>query len=294
MKRALVTGATGFVGSALAARLVADGVEVTCLVRPGSDTSRIPAGAMVLPVTADSESVAQAVARSTPEVVFHLASYFVAEHGPSDVDPLAEANLAFGMRLLDAMDRAGVNALVYAGTIWQHFNGAAYDPVSLYAATKQAFADIALFYANARGMRLLTLSLTDTYGPHDPRKKLFSLLREAHTDGRVLSMSPGEQVVDPVYIDDAVEAFILGGDRLIGAAPGAVEEYAVRTEAPQRLRDLVDVWQAVTGKHLSIEWGGRSYRAREVMAPWAGPVLPGWRARVTLEEGISRMEGIRR
>jgi nucleoside-diphosphate-sugar epimerase len=44
------------------------------------------------------------------------------------------------------------------------------------------------------------------------------------------------------------------------------------------------------GKPLNIVWGGRPYRAREVMEPWtAFSTLPGWSPRISLKEGIRRM-----
>jgi hypothetical protein len=42
----------------------------------------------------------------------------------------------------------------------------------------------------------------------------------------------------------------------------------------------------VAGKNLNIEWGGLPYRDREVMKPWKGEVLKGWKAQKSLEQGI--------
>ncbi len=293
MRRALVTGATGYLGSVLANRLVADGVQVTCLARPGSERSRIDDRATVIEVDGSTESIAAAVAAAAPEVVFHLASFYLAEHRPGDIDQLVEANVGYGTRLLEAMSQAGVSALVYAGTSWQHYGDADYDPVCLYAAMKQAFVDVARFYVSARGLRLVTLSVFDTYGVDDPRPKLFSLLRSAASDGRELSMSPGEQLVDLVFSDDVADAFVRAGERAMANDPSTAEEFAVRTGSPIRLRDVVDLWQRVAGCTVAVEWGGRPYRDREVMVPWNGPVLPGWAPSVTLEQGITRMEEAR-
>jgi hypothetical protein len=49
----------------------------------------------------------------------------------------------------------------------------------------------------------------------------------------------------------------------------------------------------VSGRKLNIEWGGRPYRDREVMVPWKGIPVPGWKAKVNVEEGIQLFLGIR-
>jgi nucleoside-diphosphate-sugar epimerase len=62
------------------------------------------------------------------------------------------------------MQAAGIRRLVNAGTTWQHYLGQVYDPVNLYAATKQAFEAILKFYTSTRDFQAITLELTDTYG----------------------------------------------------------------------------------------------------------------------------------
>jgi nucleoside-diphosphate-sugar epimerase len=289
---ALVTGATGFVGSALTARLISEGWEVHGLVR--DDGLPLPEGLVPHDLDGTTEGLAAIVAAVEPDVVFHLASLFLATHTPAQVAPLIEANILFGTQLVDAMTSAGCTRLVNTGTVWQHFDGAAYDPVCLYAATKQAFEDILAFYVSAHGLSAVSLYLYDTYGPNDPRPKLFTMLRKMADTGEALAMSPGEQTIDYVYIDDITRAFSLTADRLLSEAEPGHQRFEVRTGRALALREIVETWQRVTGRPLDIEWGGRAYREREVMAPWTGgETLPGWWPQVSLEEGIERMEGIK-
>jgi nucleoside-diphosphate-sugar epimerase len=269
------------------------GWNVTAVVRKGSDRSSLPAGITAVEHDGTTEGLIAIVAKERPDVVFHLASVFVAEHTSGDLTPLIESNVLFGAQLLEAMDRCGCKRLVDAATSWLHFLDRDYDPVSLYAATKQAFADVATFYVNARGFSQVTLELFDTYGPGDRRPKLFNVLREAAESGTTLAMSPGEQLVDIVYIDDVVAAFELGAARVAGAVPGTRESFVVSSGAGLPLRDLVGTWADVSGMSVEIDWGGRGYRAREVMVPFSGgATLPGWKVHVGLREGLSRMGGL--
>jgi len=162
--------------------------------------------------------------------------------------------------------------------------------VNLYAATKQAYRSILRYYIETANLKVINLELFDTYGPNDQRGKLFALLDRLRTSGDTLAMSPGDQQLDPVYIDDVSEAFIAALKRLRSDVVQDEETYSVRSQNPIKLKDLVKTYEDVAGSILKIEWGGRPYRAREVMAPWSrGETLPGWSSTITLQEGIKRI-----
>jgi len=290
---AVVTGATGYVGSHLARALARGGWRVYAVVRAASAARARGSLGGDVRVLAHDGSTAQLVSLLAPEarraaVVFHLASYFAAEHNPEDVVALVDSNVRFGAQVLEAMGRNGLRKFVSAGTGWQNYEGRAGSPVCLYAATKSAFDAVLRYYVEALAFQAITLTLFDVYGPADPRPKLFTLLRRAVEAADPLPMSPGEQLLDLVYVDDAVAAFVAAGARLLQASAGDAlqETYTVSSGRHARLREVVATYAAVTGDTPRIRWGGR----REVMVPWAGGMeLPGWQARVPLEEGIRRM-----
>lgn len=295
-KRALVTGATGFVGSHLTKRLVSDGWEVHLIIRPESELRQIEY--LLDRVTlhrhdGSTEGIFRIIEDSKPDIVLHLASMFLAKHSPGDIESMIRSNVTFGTQLVEVMTANGVNRLINTGTSWQHFENEDYNPACLYAATKQAFEDILKYYTEASQLKVITLKLFDTYGPDDPRDKLFSLLRKNKGNREPLLMSPGEQLVDLAYIDDVAEVFILAAERLQKGIVVDYEEYAVSSGCPIKLKDIVAAYSKVTGKDLQIEWGGRPYRDREVMVPWSsGRPFPGWKTKVSLEDGIRRMEGL--
>jgi nucleoside-diphosphate-sugar epimerase len=292
-KRALITGATGFIGFHLARRLARSGCEVHLLVRTGSEDRVAAIGEPVTTHYYDGsiDSAMKAVESSAPDVVFHLASLFLAQHKPDDIEALIRSNILFGTQLLEAMDSSGRTLLVNAGTAWQHFNNSNYSPVALYAATKQAFEAIIRYYVEAKEFRVVTLKLFDTYGPEDPRPKLLTALSNAALNNKPLSMSPGQQRIDLVHIDDVINAFIITGNRLMSALGDPEESYAISSGAPLSLRELVAIFQQCVDPGLVVEWGALPYRSREVMIPWnSGKCLPGWKAAIGLSDGIKQLE----
>ena len=293
MPTALITGATGFVGSHLARRMVRAGWQVHMVSRANS---RLPEAEEFSYVTnhiydGSSESIVNCVVQAKPDVVFHLASLFLSQHAIKDIIALIQTNLLFGSQLLEAMKENKVTNLVNTGTSWQHYNNEDYNPVCLYAATKQAFEAILEYYVQACGFKVITLKLFDTYGPDDHRLKLFHLLSKVATSGEKLDMSSGEQLIDLVHIDDVTEAYLNAAQRLIDCRAQQHERYAVSSGKPIPLRDLVVLYSEVIGSAINVNWGVRSYRFREVMEPWTGgSSLEGWQPKYTLADGMKNSQ----
>ncbi|HEY8666524.1 MAG TPA: NAD-dependent epimerase/dehydratase family protein [Tepidisphaeraceae bacterium] len=291
---ALITGATGFIGSHLARKLVEGKWTVHVLARPNSSLALIESlrDRIIIEIHDGTiESLARIVETARPEIVFHLASLFLSQHRGTDILPLVQANVGFGTQLLEAMAQNNCGRFINTGTAWQHYENRDYSPVNLYAATKQAFEAIVQYYVEAHGLQAVTLELCDTYGPGDPRKKLLKLLREASRSGEFLPMSPGEQEIDLVHVDDVVEAYMLAAEQVLSEATSGHRRYTVSSGSPLKLRELVRKYEQVTGRQLRIEFGARPYRDREVMRPWErGQRIPGWEPKTELADGIRRFD----
>jgi nucleoside-diphosphate-sugar epimerase len=289
---ALVTGATGFVGSHLTKQLLSEGWQVYILTRVESCLPKMLEGTLAVNIVYDGspQSLINCVSRVKPTVVFHLASLFISEHITQDIESLIQSNILFGTQLLEAMRINQVKKIINTGTSWQHFNNEEYNPVCLYAATKQAFEAILEYYIQVSDMKAVTLKLFDTYGPEDQRQKLFSLLNKVAKTGEPLNMSMGEQPIDLVHIEDVVKAYIIAAQYLIDDKIIHHEKYVISSGCSLSLRKLVELYIQTTGKNIPVNWGARPYRSREVMNLWTnGLLLPGWRPSIALAEGLKKV-----
>lgn len=284
-RAALLTGATGFIGGKLAARLLADGWRVHAVVRPSS-AGVLPAGVEAHRLDGTTAGLIAVVTDTAPDIVFHLASLYLADHRPDQVDDLVGSNVLFGAQLFEAMTATGAKHVVNTGSASQHYGTLDYNPVSLYAATKQACGDILRFYHDARGLSAITLKIYDTYGAGDVRRKLVQLIVDAAMTGESLDMSPGHQIVDLTHIDDVVSAFVRAAERLLAADAPLNEEFLVSGER-LTIRELVRLVGQTLGQEPNVCFGARAYRHREVMVPVSARTqLPNWHAESLLADTL--------
>jgi nucleoside-diphosphate-sugar epimerase len=295
-KNALITGATGYIGSSLAKYLLDQGWRVHIVVRPSSDMSLLqPHIDRVVVHIHDgtSRGMVDVVAKAHPDTVFHLASLFLVQHECEQLDALVSSNILFSTQLVEAMAINGVRSLINTGTSWQYYNGNENRPVNLYAATKTSFESILDYYIDAHGIKVTTLILFDTYGPNDPRQKLISLLWKALESQAPLAMSPGQQLIDLVHIDDVVRAYHLAAGGL-NIQKSLHARYGISSGHPIKLIDLVTKFEKAIGQKLNVSFGARSYRPREVMKVWDGyTALPDWSPRIIFENAILQTRPIK-
>jgi len=291
-KIALITGVTGFIGGELARRLIRDKWSVAIVVREGSDLSSIEdivTAAVTYRHDGTTESLTSIVREVKPDVVFHLASLFLADHVSEQVAELISSNILFGAQLLEAMATCGVRNIVSAGTSWQNYHSESYRAVNLYAATKQAFEDILSFYVDKYSISSVVLKLFDTYGHADKRRKLITLIVDAISNSSELGVSPGGQVIDISHIDNVVEHFLRAGLFCISKESSSTDTFFVSGER-FTVKELVSAIESAAGLKASITYGARPYRDREVMyLPAIDGKTPPWNnqvERTTLRQGI--------
>lgn len=292
----VVTGATGYIGAHFVGALAARGKVPAVLGRPGLTSQALAAlpalasraaALRILAHDGSPQSIASALADLTDPVVIHLAGLFVSAHQPDDVDRLVQSNVGYAASLFEAMQLAGVKAIVNVGTLWEHGETGDYMPVNLYAATKRAAQTLLDYYVQAESFRALSLKLLDTYGRDDPRRKLLPLLRDLAHSGDSLDMSSGHQTINVTHVDDICTA-LLASARVV--ATGRADHLTAATlsdEAPS-IRELARMIETASGKALNTRWGARPDGPRQQQAPWDAPRPSGWRPTVRLEDGLRR------
>ena len=290
MEKILITGASGFAGSNVVKHLLNKGYEICVVVRKSSNIHLIEEFSNQINIFVYDNNLGNLIKffkKFKPKTVCHLASLFIAEHNSSQVNDLIDSNIKFGSHILEAMKEANVYNLVNTGTSWQHFNNNnLYNPVCLYAATKQAFESIIDFYVDTYNFKVITLKLYDTYGENDVRPKLINLLNKFADEKTLLNMSPGNQELCLIHISDVCDAFEISINLLNEKKIGH-KKYFLYTNEIFTLKKVIDLFEKISNKKININWGGRSYRKREVMKVFKDGInLPGWNPKISLAKGL--------
>ena len=268
----LITGATGFIGKNLIQRLSKQH-ELHLLVRPSTNYASLTIKHIFV-FNENIESLSCYLKSNHIDGVIHLASFYVAEHNSSHIKDIILSNIYLGTCILEACKIAGTRWFLNTGSIWQNFNVPdftdKYNPVNLYAASKQAFITMAKYYTQTSPIRFCTLKLCDTYGPNDTRRKIYALFEQIAKTGETLDMSPGEQLIDIVHVDKVTEAFEKLANMLQQGKEEILPEYVVSSGEQISLRQLAKKYEHEHNVKLKINWGGKEYRDREVMKPYIG------------------------
>ena len=289
----LVTGASGYVGRALVKSLLADGINVFAIIRKNTDKRLLNHGLAGLHVdNGDDNQLLKFVKGSNCEGVIHLASYFTVSHNTCELYDLINSNVLFSTRIIDISCNHGISWFLNIGTFWEHLDCSDYFPVNLYAATKKAFENISRYYIEQFNLKYLTLKINDTYGPGDKRNKIINLWFNTIKNGASLKMSPGDQLIDIVYIDDVVDALRIAMKRLCndGIERKKCETYRISAIEKYSLKELSKLFEESVGRKLKIEWGALPYRSNEVMNPSCPfKIVPGWTPKISIKKGLSML-----
>ncbi|MFX0576632.1 NAD-dependent epimerase/dehydratase family protein [Nocardia nepalensis] len=258
--RILVTGANGYLGSAVVRTLCASGHEVVGLVHRGR--SRVPAGIAIR--TADlGDQNALGTALRDVDLVCHLAGLTrVRESFAEPLDYFA-VNVGGTVTLLRAMAAAGVHRLVFASTasiygtptrqpMPEHLID---DPQHPYAASKQAAEAVIAAQAATGRLDATVLRLFNIAGGPDPddTRILSRILAVAGgTDPALIVNGDGTAVRDYLHRDDAARAF----DAVVAGLPqpGRHRRYNIGTGVGTSVNDLVAVAARVTGRRIPVEY----------------------------------------
>ncbi|EFV14164.1 NAD-dependent epimerase/dehydratase family protein [Segniliparus rugosus] len=303
--RALVTGGAGFIGSTLVDRLLADGHEVGVL----DDLSSGKAGNLVQAerndrfqrlweVDLNSPAVADVLADSKPEVVFHLAAQIDVRKSVADPAHDARVNVLGTVNLALAAAAAGARKIVFTssgGSIYGDPTGFPVDeetpvaPLSPYAASKACGELYLNMFRRLHGLDCSHLALANVYGPRqNPHGEagVIAIFAGALLAGKPTKVfGAGTNTRDYVYVDDVVDAFVLAS-----GASGGGERFNIGTGVETSDRELHSLVAQAVGVPDDPEFAPARLGdlARSCLDPAKARSVLGWEPSTDLAEGIRR------
>jgi UDP-glucose 4-epimerase len=301
-RRVAVVGATGFLGSHLVERLVRDGASVLAIARSEKRRMNLDAvkGAYAFEICdiVDRSCVGRALSEFRPDTVFHLAAKPDAAEEFEHMEEALGVNTLGTLHVLEASKLAGVRDFVFAGSSKVYGNheiptrsNTPVDPVSSYAIGKYAGWQLCKLYGLTGSMRVTGIQPAFVYGPRQ-NWNLLSYVADCVAKNKPVHLMGGKQTRDPLFIDDAVDAFLAArkSPRTAGLCipVGGGCEIAV-SELSRAVLDVL-------GSSLPVVCGAQEPRPTEIWRNFTdnseATVLFDWRPRVGLAEGLRRTFGL--
>jgi nucleoside-diphosphate-sugar epimerase len=284
----LITGSTGFVGRHLIPKLIQQELDILEITR-NIQTSNTLFGDKTKKhlITEDQEAFTKAVVAFRPDVVIHLASYLTSADSYQALDTLLQSNIYFFCRLLDALKDAGPALFINTGTFAEYFKGDnCFDPAYLYSATKTASRAFLDYYSKVYNFKQTTVVPYTIYGSKDSQKKIIDIIIDSLSSSTQTDLSPGEQVLDFIHIDDVTDFYLHLIDNLHQLPHKS--NFQLGTGKGHTLKQLAGIIEFVTQKKSNINWGGKSYRPTDVMYAVADiSNINSWHPKIPLSKGIA-------
>ena len=294
--KVLVTGGAGFIGSWVTRTLLAEQHEVTVVDNLSKGFRElVPEGARLVEGDLRDERLTEWLRGH--DAVIHMAAFI--EVGRSVQEPVlfAENNIVNGVRLLEAMHRAGVGKIVFSSSATVYGNPQRLpireeDPLGMqnnpYGATKVSTEAFVVTYNQLYGMDALILRYFNPYGPnelHEPETHAIPNFIKA-----VIAKQPvplywkGELVRDYFYVEDLARAHT-------AVLPlSGLQIFNVGSDTGVKTIDVLRAIMDIAGYEVPVEDLGE--RAGDVPANYATSEklrqATGWRAQVPLREGLER------
>lgn len=276
----IVTGATGFIGSQLVRRLAAMGATVHAVSRRAAESDGARWHVADL---SDPEQTTELIKETKPQAVFHLASAVTGARDVELVGQTVAGNLIGAVNLMTALTRESPGSrLVLAGSVEEA------TALSPYAVAKAAATRYAEMFHQLWGLGVTVLRVAMVYGPGQPDvAKLVPYVTRALLAGDEPRLASGTRLVDWVYVDDVVDAFLLAARS--ESAAGQVLDIGSGVQVS--IRDTVELLARLVGGAARPRFGAipdRPLDNAQVSDPTAAGEVLGWRPTTTLREGLER------
>jgi CDP-paratose synthetase len=255
----LITGAGGFLGSALARKLGGMDHQVSLLVRKNSDLYRLTdLSTYKIGRCETDQEITQFISDVSPDAVIHTACCY-GRNGESTLK-IIDSNLRFGALILNAINGLGKKvSFINAGTVLSR-------DASFYALTKIQFEELGAYISNTsnQSIQFINIKLQHMYGPGDDASKFTSyVINSCKNNVLTLPLTLGEQKRDFIYIEDVVEAYAMIIESL--ELLNGFEQIELGSGTAPRLRDFVEIVHKLTDSKTELLFGKIPYRENDAM-----------------------------
>lgn len=293
MERAIISGATGAVGTAIISELVKHGSEVLVLCREGSKrNNRIPQHELVHQKYCSLDQLTLLEPDEKQYDVFYHLAWEGTTGTARDNMHLQNRNVKYALDAVSLAKRFGCKRFIGVGSQAEYgrVEGVIKPdtptfPTMGYGIGKLAAGLMTRQYAHQLGLEHIWVRIVSVYGPNDgPQSMVMSTIDKLQA-GEIPQLTKGEQMWDYLYSGDAGKAFVLLGNKGIDG-----KTYVLGSGNVKPLRAYVEDIRSVVAPGAELAFGAIDYYPHQVMHLQADTSElekdTGWKPETAFDEGI--------
>lgn len=300
MKKILITGGTGFIGSNFVYKFLELGDDVHLIVRPESNFWRIkPIKSRVslhFVDLIDEQSINKFIGNLKPEIILHFATYGAYPGRQTDIKTTILTNVLGTINLVNACAQIGFKCFINTGSSSEYgekdhsmAESDLLEPNNLYGITKAAATMYCQFLAKKMDLPIVTMRLFSPYGYFEESGRLMPNIVKAGLNNEKFSAPSPSPSRDFVFIEDVIDAYLKVIDN-VNSIKGKIFNIAFGEQ--HSISEVVDAVEKVLGRKLQVAYGEIAARQYEPKI-WVADVSEAkkmlrWLPRHTLDSGLRK------
>jgi nucleoside-diphosphate-sugar epimerase len=247
MKKILLTGSTGFIGSHLLKELSKDNKIITIIRKKIKKNKK----KNIIEISFKNyDELNLKLRKIKADIIIHCATHYIKNHTFKDIKKLVESNILFGNIILENVELMKVKKFINFSTIWENYNGEKENSFNLYAAYKKSFSTLIKYYEKRNPkINCYNLLISDTFGKADKRKKIINVIRENYSNNQTTTIVSKNLYLNLLNILDIVKAVKLIIKRKI--RPGM---YLLKNKNNFCINNVIKKFNRNAGKKIKIRW----------------------------------------
>ncbi len=184
------------------------------------------------------------------DIVIHCATHYIKKHTLKDIKKLSDSNILFGNVILENLKAMKVKKFIYFNTVWENYDSIKKNYFNLYAVYKSIFKEIISYYKkNLTSVKFYNLSISDTFGPIDKRKKIINILKLNYKKNKNTKILSKNLYLNLLNVEDIIEAV-----KILINKNYKSDEYILKNSKNFSLKEIVDRINKSSKKKIKVKW----------------------------------------
>ena len=202
MKKILLTGSTGFIGSAILNELSKNYI-VYCLNRKKIKQSKKYKNIYFK----SYDDLNSKLRKIQADTVIHCATHYVKYHNINDINKLSNSNILFGNIILENLAKMKVKNFINFSTVWENYDGIKDNYFNLYSVYKRNFSNLLKYYEkSSSNINFYNLFISDTFGKTDKRPKIINVLKKNYKKNLITKIISSKLYLNLLNIEDIINS----------------------------------------------------------------------------------------